>query len=62
MSEADKRLGCMQAIQGLLDALPTHELANVQSYLDTKVSRMGLAVAKQVELGADGKPIAYKSI
>jgi hypothetical protein len=33
----------MQAIQGLLDALPTHELANVQSYLDTKVSRMGLA-------------------
>jgi len=39
-SEADMRLGCMQAIQKVLDALPTEELRLVQRYLDSKLARL----------------------
>lgn len=59
-SVSDDRAGCMRAIQTVLDALPLDELRTVQSYLESKSTR--LRVASPVKTDLDGKPDYSKKV
>jgi hypothetical protein len=50
----------MRAIQTVLDALPLDELRTVQSYLESKSTR--LRVASPVKTDLDGKPDYSKKV